>query len=180
MVSKRITVPAQEASELEIQLIAVSHSLVRRQIEVVYGPVDDSTTPPTPILEAMTRLVINGEWYDELFSAYPDWSPLKPEGVYRDEDLLDFALDVGPRIKAWNIEEPARRKAEHDAMLEAAAEESEEKRAAKIKANKKKSADRKKARQARAEERAEAQAAARQAAIDKKRAAGLEPPEEGT
>lgn len=108
MISTTLHEPAREEREVEVHLIAVSHAVLRRQIEITYGPIDDST-PPKPIREELHRLVVAGEWYDELLSDSPEWAPGKPGGVYRDEDLLDFVLWVRPKMESRHEELPAER-----------------------------------------------------------------------
>jgi hypothetical protein len=44
----------------------------------------------TTVLDSSDLYMIHGTDYEELMSAYPSWSPQKPAGVFRKEDLWHF------------------------------------------------------------------------------------------
>jgi hypothetical protein len=98
MKSRKRIVPAKEAVEIELYILAKAESPLAKQLSVEYGPTDIVEGVHYPIAAQKRMILIEGDNYTELMSASPSWATDKPAETYRDSDLLDFIEIVEERL----------------------------------------------------------------------------------
>lgn len=82
---RKVQVPAQEAGEKTQDLVSLSINYVNRTAEIGYGFGEVVDGRFFPVQSTVQYEQID---FDELMAGAPEWSPNKPAGNFRSEDVF--------------------------------------------------------------------------------------------